>query len=510
MKSAIYSFTDNIKRTKEEGVVEKIIDSLLYIKGFEKARVFEEVIFEDGSKGFIFSIDRDHCICLLTNQIQAKKGLKVSRSDRLVGINLGVGLQGKIINPFGLSLDKNNPVSNCHEFRIFDTEVPTIKDRAIIDETLHTGVTVVDMMVPLGKGQRELIIGDRGTGKNWFANSVIKSAANNKLICIYCGIGKKKASVQGVLADFKDFAGSKNIISLITYANDPLGLSYLAPYAAMTIAEYFKDAGNDVLVVYDDLGTHAKVYREISLLCKRFPGRNSYPSDIFFTHSKLLERAGNFKTKGKNVSITCLPLVESMGGDISGYVQTNLMSMTDGHIFFDIDMYNQGVRPAINYFLSVTRVGRQTQSAIKYKINRELSNILSLYEKTKSFIHFGAEISEGVRLNLRLGERLLQFFDQTGDVLVPNNIQILVFVLIWNQRWDAYGKDQIQNEVKRLIYLYENDTDFMKIVDELAAVSTDLNNYIENFARYEDKLKERVFPKGVKAKWELLNLLKMN
>jgi len=189
-----------------------------------------------------------------------------------------------------------------------------------------------------------------------------------------------------------------------------------------------------------------------------------------------------------------------MGGDISGYVQTNLMSMTDGHIFFDIDMYNQGVRPAINYFLSVTRVGRQTQSAIKYKINRELSNILSLYEKTKAFIHFGAEISEGVRLNLRLGERLLQFFDQTGDVLVPNNIQILVFVLIWNQRWDSYGKDQIQNEVKRLIYLYENDTDFMKIVDELASVSTDLNNYIENFSRYEDKLKERVFPKGVKAR----------
>jgi F-type H+-transporting ATPase subunit alpha len=500
MKSAIHSYHENIKKTKDEGFVEKIIDSLLYIRGFTKARIFEEVIFEDGNRGFIFSIDRDHCICLLTSQAKIKNGIKVSRSDRLVGIDLGEGLGGKIINPFGISLEKNNPVTNCHDFRIFDSEVPSIKDRSIIDENLHTGVTVVDMMVPLGKGQRELIIGDRGTGKNWFANSVIKSAASNNLICIYCGIAKKKASVQGIVGSFREEKNYKNIISLITYANDPLGLSYLAPYSAMTIAEYYRDKGKDVLVVFDDLGTHAKVYREISLLCKRFPGRNSYPSDIFFTHSKLLERAGNFKVKSKNVSITCLPIVESMGGDISGYVQTNLMSMTDGHIFFDIDMYNQGVRPAINYFLSVTRVGRQTQSSIKYKINRELNNILSLYEKTKAFIHFGAEISEGVRLNLRLGERLLQFFDQTGDVLVPNNIQILVFVLIWNQKWDLYTKDQIQNEIKRLIYLYENDSDFMKIVDEIASVSTDLNNYIDNFARYEEKLKDKVFPRGKKSK----------
>lgn len=188
-------------------------------------------------------------------------------------------------------------------------------------------------------------------------------------------------------------------------------------------------------------------------------------------------------------------MVETVGGDISGYVQTNLMSMTDGHIYFDIDLFNQGVRPSINYFLSVTRVGRQTQSAIKYKINRELSNILSLYEKTKAFIHFGAEISEGVRLNLRLGERLLQFFDQTGDVLVPSNIQVLVFTLIWSQKWDKYSKDQVQNEVKRIIYLYENDSDFMKIVDELVSVSADLNNFLENYSKYEEKLKDKLFPK---------------
>jgi F-type H+-transporting ATPase subunit alpha len=489
------SFESNLKNNGDEGFVEKIVDSLIYVNGLNHARVFEEIILEDGSKGYVFSIDRDHAVCLLTVPVIVKKGAKVSRSDKLVEVRLGEGLKGKVINPFGFSIDKNNPVLNCHESRILDSDVPTIEDRAIIDENLHTGVTVIDMMVPLGKGQRELIIGERNTGKNWFANSAIKSLSKEGFICIYCGIAKKKAKVEEILSELGAYEYANNIISVVTYANDPLGVIYLAPYSAMTIAEYFKDLGQDVLVVFDDLGAHAKSYREISLLCKRFPGRNSYPPDIFFTHSKLLERAGNFKNKSKNVSITCLPMVETVGGDISGYVQTNLMSMTDGHIYFDIDLFNQGVRPAINYFLSVTRVGRQTQSPIKYKINRELNNILSLYEKTKAFIHFGAEISEGVRLNLRLGERLLQFFDQTGDVLVPSNVQILVFTMIWSQKWDKYSKDQVQNEVKRLIYLYENDTNFMKIVDELSSVSTDLNSYLENYAKYEDKLKERLFPK---------------
>jgi len=499
-KPALNTFEECSNKYPNFGVVEKIIDSLVYIKGLEESRIFESVIFEDNSKGYVFTIDRDHVVVLLISQSKVKKGLKVARCGGLVGIHLGKGLLGHIINPFGESLDKSSPVANCKDFRIFDRDVPPIKDRAIIDENFHTGVTVVDMMVPLGKGQRELLIGDRNTGKNWFANSVVKNQSKEGVVCIYCGIGKKKSAAEGIVAELLSSEKPKNIITVLTYANDPLGVMYLAPYSAMTIAEYFKDLGMDTLIVFDDLGVHAKVYREISLLAKRFPGRNSYPSDIFFTHSKLLERAGNFKTKGKNVSITCLPIVESVGGDISGYVQTNIMSMTDGHVFFDIDLYNKGVRPAINYFLSVTRVGRQTQSPIKYKINKELTNILSLYERTKQFIHFGAEISAGVRLNLRLGERLLNFFDQTGDVLVPSNVQILVFCLIWSQRWDGYERSDIQNEVKRIIYLYENDRDFMKLTDELSSISTDLNEYLNNYSKYEGKLSEKIFPKKREVK----------
>lgn len=490
------TFDKNIKKIKDSGFIEKIVESLIYVNGLDGARVYEEVIIEDGSKGYVFSIDRDHVICLLTSHNTVKKGMKVSRSGELVGVWLGENLRGKVINPLGFSLDKSNPIANCDDFRIFDSEVPTIKDRAIIDQNLHTGVTVVDMMVPLGKGQRELIIGDRNTGKNWFVNSVVTNQAKEGMLCIYCSVAKKKSSIDPTIRYFLKNKFANNIINVTTYANDPLGLSFLAPYSAMTLAEYFRDKGQDVVVVFDDLGIHAKVYREISLLTKRFPGRNSYPSDIFFTHSKLLERSGNFNIKGKVVSISCLPIVETIGGDISGYVQTNLMSMTDGHIFFDIDLYNQGIRPAINYFLSVTRVGRQTQSPIKYKINRELNSILSLYEKTKAFIHFGAEISEGVKLNLRLGERLSQFFDQTGEVLVPNSVQILVFTMIWSQRWDGYTKDEVQNEVKRLIYLYENDSNFKKIVEELVSVSTDLNNFLENYSKYEVNLKEKLFPKS--------------
>jgi len=494
----ISPFEENINNTQEVGVIEKIIESLIYVDGLPGARVYEEILTEDGAKGFVFSVDRDHIICLLTSNVKPRKGVRVSRKGDLIRVRVGNGLLGHIIDPYGNSLEKANPISNAKEFRILDSDVPTIKDRAVIDKTLQTGVTVVDMMVPLGKGQRELVIGDRGTGKNWFVNSVIKTQANEGVICIYCGIGKKKSAIESNLKILNTSSGAKNIINLITFANDSLGTIYLAPYAAMTVAEYFKDQGREVLVVFDDLGMHAKVYREISLLSKRFPGRNSYPSDIFFTHSKLLERAGNFRNGESSISITCLPIVESLGGDISGYVQTNLMSMTDGHIFFDIDLYNQGVRPAINYFLSVTRVGRQTQSAIRYKINRELTGILSLYEKTKSFIHFGAEISEGVRLNLRLGEKLNQFFDQTGDVIVPTNVQILVFSLIWSQRWDSYDKDMIQNELKRIIFIYENDNVFRKLVDDLISDSEDLNSFLQLYLKNESQFTEKLFPRKKK------------
>ena len=494
----ISPFEENLNITQEVGIVEKIIESLIYVDGLPGARVFEEILTEDGAKGFVFSVERDHVVCLLTSNTKPKKGVRVSRKGDLIRVRVGSGLLGHIIDPSGNSLEKANPITNAKEYRILDADVPTIKDRAVIAKSLHTGVTVVDMMVPLGKGQRELVIGDRGTGKNWFVNSVIKTQSKEGVVCIYCGIGKKKSAVESNIKILNNSVGAKNIINLITFANDSLGTIYLAPYAAMTVAEYFRDQGKEVLVVFDDLGMHAKVYREISLLSKRFPGRNSYPSDIFFTHSKLLERAGNFKVGDSSISITCLPIVESMGGDISGYVQTNLMSMTDGHIFFDIDLYNQGVRPAINYFLSVTRVGRQTQSAIRYKINRELTGILSLYEKTKSFIHFGAEISEGVRLNLRLGEKLNQFFDQTGDVVVPTHVQILVFSLIWSQRWDSYDKDTIQNELKRIIFIYENDQAFRNLVDDLIRDSEDLNSFLQLYLKNEANLTERLFPKRKK------------
>ena len=494
----ISPFEENINNTQEVGVVEKIIESLIYVDGLPGARVFEEILTEDGAKGFVFSVDRDHVICLLTSNSKPKKGMRVSRKGDLIRVRVGTGLLGHVVDSFGNSLDRSNPVSNAKEYRILDSDVPNISQRVVIDKSLHTGVTVVDMMIPLGKGQRELIIGDRGTGKNWFVNSVIKTQSQEGVVCIYCGIGKKKSAIESNIKILKNSTGAKNIINLVTYANDSLGTIYLAPYAAMTVAEYFRDLGKEVLVVFDDLGMHAKVYREISLLSKRFPGRNSYPSDIFFTHSKLLERAGNFKNKDSSISITCLPIVESLGGDISGYVQTNLMSMTDGHIFFDIDLYNQGVRPAINYFLSVTRVGRQTQSSIRYKINRELNGILSLYEKTKSFIHFGAEISEGVRLNLRLGEKINQFFDQTGDIVVPSNIQILVFSLIWSQKWDSYDKDTIQNELKRIIFIYINDASFRKLVDDLISDSEDLNSFLQLYLKNETLLAEKLFPKKKK------------
>ena len=214
----ISPFEENLNVTQEIGVVEKIIESLIYVDGLPGARVFEEILTEDGAKGFVFSVDRDHVICLLTSNSKPKKGIRVSRKGDLVRVRVGNGLLGHIIDPFGNSLDRSNPVSNAKEYRILDSDVPTISDRVVIDKSLRTGVTVVDMMIPLGKGQRELVIGDRGTGKNWFVNSVIKSQSQDGVVCIYCGIGRKKSAIESNLKILKNSTGAKNIINLITYA----------------------------------------------------------------------------------------------------------------------------------------------------------------------------------------------------------------------------------------------------------------------------------------------------
>jgi F-type H+/Na+-transporting ATPase subunit alpha len=386
---------------------------------------------------------------------------------------------GSVVDSLGHSLHSSRPVaSDLESFPVIKRALG-LSDRKTIKEPFLTGISVIDLMVPLGRGQRELLLGDRKTGKTTFALQILLSEANKDMICIYACIGKKKADIKRV----EDFIVVNKIqdrcIIIASSAGDSLGQIYLTPYSAMTLAEYFRDKGRDVLLVLDDMTTHAKYYREISLVAQRFPGRESYPGDIFYAHSALLERAGNFNTG----SITCFPLVNTVEHDISGYIQTNLMSMTDGHIFFDQELFNSGRRPAVNYFYSVTRVGRQTQDPLRWSINRELNSFFALYRRTENFIHFGAELNQGIKSTLDLGSRVIAFFNQKPEVSLDINLQMIFICILWSGIWNSKPEEEIDSAVSKVMSYYKNDENFRNSMLQLVKVSTDLNNLLGNFMK---------------------------
>ncbi len=279
---------------------------------------------------------------------------------------------------------------------------------------------------------------------------------------------------------FKNSPVKNNVILVVSTSQEPASVINLTPYTAMTLGEYFRDKGSDVLVVLDDLSTHAKFYRETSLLAKRFPGRDSYPGDIFFIHSRLLERAGNFKSKkpGGN-SISCLPVAETIEGDLTGYIPTNIMSMTDGHIFFDGNLFSKGRRPAINHSVSVTRVGRQTQTQLKKDINRELSSLLSLHARSEEFSHFSAGLSESIKFALQTGDRVIKFFDQHPDDIVGQNVQIFLFSLLWRGFWQNKTTDQMKLDLERINELYKKDQKISQYINISISEAKSFNDLLK-------------------------------
>lgn len=471
-----------LNKIQEIGFVEKSIHPICYVKGLPSATTDEVVYFENDDMGQVLSISNDYVEVLVFSKFSPRVGSKVVRTAENLYATVSFKLLGATIDALGNSIYSTKPV--IHEkpsFIDLFASAPGINYRSEIKTPFITGVSVVDMMIPLGKGQRELVIGDRNTGKTNFVLQSILTQASQGTICVYTSIGKKKADIIA-LDKFFEHAGVKDkIVHVSSSSSSSLGMIYLTPYYAMSIAEYFRDNEKEVLIIFDDLTTHAKFYREMSLIARRFPGRSSYPSDIFYSHASLLERAGNFiikKSKDKEVSITCLPIAETVEGDISGYIQTNLMSITDGHIFFDKEMFSQGQRPAVNYFLSVTRVGRQTQSVIRWGINRELNSFLGLYEKTKRFVHFGAELNEGIKSTLNMGSRILCFFNQGMSEVLDNNLQMFLFCMIWVGTWNTVSNEEMMKALDVLKYRYENDNSYKQKVLELISSSSDFNNML--------------------------------
>lgn len=423
-------FKNYLTSTKEYGIVTEIHHSLVVGTGLPGARPKEKVVFETGGIGEIFALEKDRFSALVFADEPLTIGTRVARTNAFLSVPVGDGLLGAIIDPLGTALAREGKIRRLGADRAVDCPVKGLTARAKITRPFLTGVGVVDLLIPLGKGQRELVIGDRKTGKTSFLLSVVKNQAREGTVIVYALIGKKQSEIKKV----EEFLQAEKIETAVVVAGPAAsspGLICLTPFTAMTIGEYFCDQGRDVLVILDDLSTHARFYREFSLLGRSFPGRDSYPGDIFYVQAKLLERAGNFKFKTTEAALTCLPVAETIDSDLTGYIPTNLMGMTDGHIFFDSNVYAKGRRPAINIALSVTRVGRQTQSGLEREINRKLTAFLANLERVADYSHFGAELTEEVKETLVKGEWLYAFFDQHYQVAVPQPVVLLLFTLIW-------------------------------------------------------------------------------
>jgi F-type H+-transporting ATPase subunit alpha len=365
-----------------------------------------------------------------------------------------------------------------------------IERREDVWDPFETGVVLVDMLVPMGKGQRELVIGDRKIGKTFFLQSAILAHAQRGGICVYGGIARRAADVYAMRAFLEANKITDKVVIVGSVASDPAGLVFLTPYSAMTIAEYFRDQGKDVLCVLDDMTIHAKYYREIALLSNRYPGRSAYPGDVFYAHARLMERAGNFD-KG---SITCLPVAETVLSDIRGYIQTNLMSMTDGHIFFSHEMYNKGNRPSIDPFLSVTRVGRQTRTPLMRDIGQQVTSFLSHHQRLQKLVHFGGELSGDVKKSLAIGDQMWAFFNMNGIGIWPMNLAAIMLTSIMSNMWEQYETAQMATRMQTVRDAYQADERIKASLDGVVASADAMARLVAAIKPYHKYFTEGVAP----------------
>lgn len=459
------SFDSYLDKSGEIGHVARIDTSLVYLTGLPGARIGEIVIFEDGEKGWVLSLN-EHVLVVALSDGNLKLGARAAR----IGQNLSIQVTDKIL---GKSFDPLLTNFDAKEAKplVVDIDPPGIGGRTAITKPLRTGVTICDLIVPISKGQRELLIGDRKTGKTAFALNVAATQAKEGTICILAHIGKRASDIAAT-KEFIDAQGiSEKVVTIDTRSSDPPGLIFLAPYTALTIAEYFRDLGRDTLVVLDDMTAHARAYREISLTAKRFPGRDSYPGDIFNAHARIMERGGNYVVGGSEAAITLLPIAQSVVGDLSGYIETNLMSMTDGHLFFDIDEFEKGRRPAINPFLSVTRVGHQTQGTLRRIMSREVVSFLVEVQKLEEFMHFGAELSELSRSRLELGELIMTLFEQRRLQTIPFEVDCVILASLWAGHFKGIQKPKVKEKIDYVRAKYAKEAKHKERVDKLVAQS---------------------------------------
>ena len=396
----------------EGGVVISSADGIVQVEGMDKAVYGEIVTFENGAKGMVESVDPGKLgIMLFDGAETVGVGTLVTRSGKRAGIPVGDGFLGRVIDPLGEPIDGKGPV-NAEGYNPIEKQAPGTLERQSVDTPLHTGILAIDSMFPIGRGQRELIIGDRQTGKTSIATDAILNQKDTGVLCIYVAIGQKASSIARVAEDLKKHGAMSYTTIVAATASDSAPLQYIAPYAGTALAEYFMSKGKSVLIVYDDLSKHAVAYRAISLLLRRSPGREAYPGDVFYLHSRLLERSCRMRDDLGGGSITALPIVETQAGDVSAYIPTNVISITDGQIFLESALFNAGNRPAVNVGLSVSRVGGAAQTKAMKKANSNLRIELAQYKDMESFAQFSSDLDAETRRQLEHGKALTEMLKQ--------------------------------------------------------------------------------------------------
>lgn len=466
---------------EEIGSVITVGDGIATIHGLDHAMYGEIVVFECGVKGMIQDIKKNSVGCILFgSDSEIYEGSKVKRTHKKAGVPVGDAFIGRIVNALGEPIDGKGDIL-ADDYRLVEQSAPSIVERKKVSQPLETGILAIDSMFPIGRGQRELIIGDRQTGKTSIALDTILNQKGKNCICIYNAIGQKASTVAKLVGDLEKHGAMDYTIVVCSTAADPASLQYISPYSATAIAEYFMYKGKDCLIVYDDLSKHAVAYRAISLLLERPPGREAYPGDVFYLHSRLLERSSRLSDELGGGSITALPIIETQAGDVSAYIPTNVISITDGQIYLESDLFFSGQRPAVNVGLSVSRVGGDAQTKAMKKAAGSLRVDLAQFREMEVFTQFSSDLDDETKANLAYGEGLMQLLKQPLGNPMSLSQQVVTLVAAIGKRFVGIATDDIKKyQGAMLDYFAENKSDIMSEIESLKVLDGSLREQILN------------------------------
>ncbi|MGI6347679.1 MAG: F0F1 ATP synthase subunit alpha [Patescibacteria group bacterium] len=485
IKKQISDFKHEIKE-QTIGRVLKISDGIALVSGLTDVMMSEILVFKSGNKeimGVVLNLEEDVVGAIIFDDFTIiKEGDEVLSTKRVLEVPVGENIIGRVLNPLGLPLDGGEEL-RAKEFYPVEKIAPGVITRAPVKEPLQTGIKAIDAMIPIGRGQRELIIGDRQIGKTAIAIDTIINQKGQGVKCIYVGIGQKESKVANIVAKLKDAGAMEYTTVILAGASSSASLLYIAPYAGCAMAEYFLDKGEDVLIIYDDLSKHAAAYRELSLLLKRAPGREAYPGDVFYLHSRLLERACKLSDDFGGGSITALPIIETQAGDLSAYIPTNVISITDGQIYLETDLFYEGTRPAINAGLSVSRVGSSAQIKAMKKVAGKMRLEAAQFRELAAFTQFGSDLDDETKKKLERGRRLMEVLKQGQYEPMEVSEQVVVFYSLVNGLMDDVPVKKVREFESTLIHYFNNTA--VNVLEEIRKAK-DLNEDIE------DKIKKAV------------------